>query len=123
MRLLLSLCLTVSVAVIVTSQQTLDFGADDREETEKFQKVVEELCKNRPENEYFRLSTETNCRDAVRCVQNDFKGGHSLAAIRCPSGLVFDLDQQTCDWASKVRTRIETKMCIETLELCNVLDN
>ena len=41
-------------------------------------------------------------RDAVRCVKNDFKGGHSLAAIRCPTGLVFNLDGQTCDWANKV---------------------
>ncbi len=51
----------------------------------------------------FRLSTESNCRDAVRCVQNDFRGGHNLAAIRCPTGLVFDLDGQTCNWAGQVR--------------------
>jgi len=38
----------------------------------------------------------------VRCVQNDFKGGHSLAAVRCPTGLVFDLDGQTCNWAAQV---------------------
>ena len=50
-----------------------------------------------------RLSTESNCRDAVRCVRNDFRGGHSLAAIRCPTGLVFDLDGQTCNWAGQVR--------------------
>lgn len=68
------------------------------------QKVIEELCKDRPNKEYFRLSTESNCRDAVRCVENDFKGGHTLAAIRCPTGLVFDLDGQTCNWAGKVKT-------------------
>ncbi len=87
----------------LASPQVGEFGSDDREEQERFAKVVEELCKNRPGNEYFRLSTESNCRDAVRCVANDFRGGHSLAAVRCPTGLVFDLDGQTCDWASKVR--------------------
>ena len=47
--------------------------------------------------------TLARLRDAVRCVKNDFKGGHSLAAIRCPTGLVFNLDGQTCDWANKVQ--------------------
>ena len=83
-------------------QNEIDFGADDRVEQEKFQTVIEGLCKDRPKDEYFRLSTESNCRDAVRCVVNDFKGGHSLAAVRCPTGLLFDLDGQTCDWAAKV---------------------
>lgn len=27
---------------------------------------VDELCKNRPPDEYFRLSTEGDCRDVVR---------------------------------------------------------
>lgn len=27
---------------------------------------VDELCKNRPADEYFRLSTEGDCRDVVR---------------------------------------------------------
>ena len=77
-----------------------------RVEKDRLQAVIESLCKNRAENEYFRLSTESNCRDAVRCVQNDFKGGHSLAAVRCPTGLVFDLDGQTCNWASQVSTKV-----------------
>ena len=49
------------------------------------------------------VTTNARLRDAVRCVKNDFKGGHSLAAIRCPTGLVFNLDGQTCDWANKVQ--------------------
>jgi hypothetical protein len=96
-----SICLgLVTLAVAVVKCQ--DFGGAARDEKERFQKVIEELCKNRPGNEYFRLSTESNCRDAVRCVSNDYKGGHSLAAVRCPTGLVFDLDEQTCDWSRKV---------------------
>jgi len=90
------------VAGLVQTQNQIDFGQEDRVEKDRLQAVIESLCKNRAENEYFRLSTESNCRDAVRCVQNDFKGGHSLAAVRCPTGLVFDLDGQTCNWASQV---------------------
>jgi hypothetical protein len=41
-------------------------------------------------------------RDVVRCVPNDFVGGHTLAAVRCPTGLLFDLDGQVCDWANRV---------------------
>ena len=82
-----------------------------RVEKDRLQAVIESLCKNRAENEYFRLSTESNCRDAVRCVQNDFKGGHSLAAVRCPTGLVFDLDGQICNWASQVITQVFVTCC------------
>ena len=92
----------MGVAALADPQRGIDFGANDRVEQEKFQTVIEGLCKDRPKDEYFRLSTESNCRDAVRCVANDFKGGHSLAAVRCPTGLLFDLDGQTCDWAAKV---------------------
>ena len=88
---------------VVIGQEIIDFGAKDRQESDRLQKVIEELCKNRPVNEYFRLSAESNCRDAVRCVNSDFGGGPKLAAIRCPAGLVFDLDGQTCNWASQVR--------------------
>lgn len=102
MHKLLSVILLALVAGLVQTQNQIDFGVEDRVEKDRLQAVIESLCKNRAENEYFRLSTESNCRDAVRCVQNDFKGGHSLAAVRCPTGLVFDLDGQTCNWASQV---------------------
>ena len=26
-----------------------------------------------------------------------------LASVKCPSGLAFDLERQTCDWKAKVR--------------------
>ena len=90
---------------VCLSRGQIDFGADDRAEDQRLQGVIEELCKNRPQNEYFRLSTESNCRDAVRCVQNDFAGGHTLAAVRCPTGLVFDLDGQTCNWQAQVNIK------------------
>lgn len=56
-----------------------------------------ELCKGRPASEYFRLTADEDCRDVVRCsVQG-------LLALRCPSGLAFDIDKQTCDWKSNVK--------------------
>ncbi len=46
--------LAIFVASIVKGQGTIDFGAADREEADRLQNVIEELCKNRPDNEYFR---------------------------------------------------------------------
>ena len=102
MRIIPQICIVTVAILALCNGQTINFGASDKAESDRLQAVIEELCKNRPGNEYFRLSTESNCRDAVRCVANDFKGGHSLAAVRCPTGLVFDLDGQTCNWASQV---------------------
>ena len=102
---------------LVVGQEILDFGAKDRAEAERLQQVIEELCRNRPVNEYFRLSAESNCRDAVRCVNNDFGGGPKLAAIRCPAGLVFDLDGQTCNWASQVSLTNHT-VCFINFKIC-----
>jgi len=99
------LVLALSLSAIQPMPQTsnsIDFSEERDNEDSRYQAVIQELCKNRPPNEYFRLSTESNCRDVVRCVANDFVGGHSLAAVRCPTGLLFDLDGQVCDWANKV---------------------
>jgi len=84
------------------TSNSIDFSEERDNEDTRYQAVIQELCRNRPANEYFRLSTESNCRDVVRCVPNDFVGGHTLAAVRCPTGLLFDLDGQVCDWANKV---------------------
>ena len=47
---------------------------------------VNELCEDRPENEYFRLTTESDCRDVVRCDKADSSGQIRLAAVKCPNG-------------------------------------
>jgi len=96
----------VLVAVLANAapqtSNDINFNEDREAEEDRYRNVIQELCKNRPPNEYFRLSTESNCRDVVRCVANDFVGGHSLAAVRCPTGLLFDLYGQVCDWSSRV---------------------
>merc|ERR1712002_1302546 len=63
---------------------------------------VEELCQDRPPNEYFRLSTEGSCQNVVRCDRAGVAGTIRLASVKCPSGLAFDLERQTCDWKAKV---------------------
>jgi len=51
------------------------------------------LCKDKSAGELFRLSAgKQNCRNVVQCT------GSGLQAIRCPPGLAFDLEKQTCDW-------------------------
>jgi len=68
---------------------------------EDFHTSVEELCEGRQRNEYFRLSVE-DCREVVRCDRAGIAGSIRLAKVKCPSGLFFDLERQTCDWRNKV---------------------
>lgn len=37
-----------------------------------------------------------------RCDKAGLAGKIRLAAVRCPAGLAFDIDRQTCDWKAKV---------------------
>jgi len=57
----------------------------------------QKLCKDKSTGELFRLNTgKENCRDVIQCT------AAGLQAIRCPPGLAFDLEAQTCDWKDKV---------------------
>jgi len=53
------------------------------------------LCSDKAPGELFRLS-DKDCRNVVQCADS------GLQAIRCPPGLAFDLDKQTCDWKAAV---------------------
>merc|ERR1711879_727955 len=65
---------------------------DDDDETER------KLCKDKSAGELFRLKEgEENCRDVIQCT------AAGLQAIRCPPGLAFDLEKQTCDWKWAVK--------------------
>ncbi|KAG8226867.1 hypothetical protein J437_LFUL006576 [Ladona fulva] len=64
---------------------------------------IDELCDGRPPDEYFRLTTEGDCRDVVRCDQAGENGVTRLAGVKCPTGLAFDIDRQTCDWKTNVK--------------------
>jgi len=73
-----------------------------RKEDAGIQDSIEDLCENRPPTEYFRMSTSGDCRDVVRCDRAGIAGTIRLATVKCPNGLAFDLDRQTCDWKAKV---------------------
>ena len=94
LALLLAAVVLPHTAAKPQTSNAIDYSEDRTNEEEKYKALIQELCKFRPANEYFRLSAESNCRDVVRCVPNDFIGGHTLAAVRCPTGLLFDLDGQ-----------------------------
>jgi hypothetical protein len=60
--------------------------------------IKDALCKDKNAGEFFRLiAGDVNCRDVVACAEN------GLQAIRCPPGLAFDLDKQTCEWKNAVK--------------------
>jgi len=64
----------------------------DDDETER------KLCADKSAGELFRLKEgEENCRDVIQCT------AAGLQAIRCPPGLAFDLEKQTCDWKWAVK--------------------
>jgi hypothetical protein len=81
------------------SAQINDVAGDDDDD---FQDAVQDLCAGRPTNEYFRLSTEGNCQSVVRCDRAGLAGTIRLASVKCPAGLSFDLEKQTCDWKANV---------------------
>jgi hypothetical protein len=122
------------------SHDPLYFSAHGKDVLERFKRQLsrdelinlspEELCKDRLSEEYFRLTTEGDCRDVVRletiffslgffhncknallqlslfstfrCDRAGLAGTIRLAAVRCPAGLAFDITRQTCDWKRRV---------------------
>lgn len=46
-----------------------------------------------------------------RCDKGGENGVTRLASVRCPGGLAFDIDRQTCDWKTNVKNcdKIESK--------------
>jgi len=64
------------------------------EKSEDFEK---KLCADKSSGELFRLQGgKEHCRDVVQCTSAGFQ------AVRCPPGLAFDLEKQTCDWKNVV---------------------
>lgn len=46
-----------------------------------------------------------------RCDKGGENGVTRLASVRCPVGLAFDIERQTCDWKTNVKNcdEIESK--------------
>ncbi|KAK0074128.1 hypothetical protein PV325_008737 [Microctonus aethiopoides] len=85
------------IAFIAVTTKAQDDDGDNSEPN------AEELCDNRPGDEYFRLNTEGDCRDVVRCDKATEIGVVRLATVKCPTGLAFDIERQTCDWKTNVK--------------------
>ena len=83
LRAVSAISVLVAAAVIVRADEDDLLGAN-----------VNDLCKGRPDNEYFRLTTEGDCRDVVRCDRAGVSGVIRLATVKCPSSLAFDLGLQ-----------------------------
>lgn len=50
-----------------------------------------------------------------RCDQAGENGITRLAGVRCPNGLAFDIERQTCDWKTNVKNceKLESKFEIK----------
>merc|ERR1712203_387034 len=69
-------------------------GAPEDEDEEELERA---LCKDKGAGEWFRLEQgDDKCRDVIQCTAS------GLQAIRCPAGLAFDIEKQTCNWKASV---------------------
>ncbi|KAL2748198.1 hypothetical protein V1477_003483 [Vespula maculifrons] len=84
--------------------------AQDDEGADELDANAEELCHDRPGDEYFRLNVGGDCRDVVRCDKASEIGVTRLATVRCPTGLAFDIERQTCDWKTNVKNCEQLEM-------------
>jgi len=87
--------LTLALCVTWVSAQAGPEANILEDETEAF---TRQLCKGKEPGEWFRLSTK-DCRDVIQCTEA------GLQALRCPHGLAFDLELQTCDWNDNVQKK------------------
>jgi hypothetical protein len=57
-----------------------------------------------------------------RCDQAGENGITRLASVRCPNGLAFDIQRQTCDWKTNVKNchEIESKYDCTSAETCKM---
>lgn len=72
----------------------------------------EALCNDKNPGEFFRLlAGDAHCQDVVACAD------HGLQAIRCPTGLAFDLRKQICDLRREVKDCNHNQKSRPTLSL------
>lgn len=59
---LLGIIVIDCVTAAPQSNNNIDFSADRKDDVDRYAQLIDSLCKDRPENEYFRLTADTNCR-------------------------------------------------------------
>ncbi|XP_066942872.1 chitin deacetylase 1-like isoform X2 [Macrobrachium rosenbergii] len=77
----------------IVKRQAATVSEPTEDEADAFTK---ELCRDKGAGEWFRLDLN-DCRDVIQCTEA------GLQALRCPHGLAFNLELQTCDWKDNVK--------------------
>merc|ERR1711935_160517 len=98
-RLILAVFLALHCINAVFGQSIRINQNEAPQDDEDDEKALErQLCSDKEAGLWFRLETGKNkCRDVIlRTVSG-------LQAIRCPAGLAFDIEKQTCDWKASVK--------------------
>jgi len=74
--------------------------------------TLRKLCAGKQPGEWFRLNSGPgNCKEVVQCTSA------GLQQIKCPTGLVFDLEKQACDWKSAVNNCDQTARVVKAKPL------
>ncbi|XP_055707047.1 chitin deacetylase 1 [Phlebotomus papatasi] len=98
MEKLLVLFVTL-IALSISNVSCVRVKRQSDDSSKKEESFEQELCKDKDAGEWFRLvaGEGDNCRDVIQCTSS------GLQAIRCPAGLYFDIEKQTCDWKDAVK--------------------
>ena len=91
--------LLLTLLLLPTTLGKFSRRTKEREEEEA---ALEELCSRRNPGEFFRVSEGGDCREVATCDREAATGALRLATLKCPGGLYFDLERQTCDWLANV---------------------
>merc|ERR1711935_112114 len=93
-KVIMRKCRLLIILAVFLIAHSINAAPQDDEEKE----LERQLCQDKGAGEWFRLeSGEKKCRDVIQCTVS------GLQAIRCPSGLAFDIEKQTCDWKASVK--------------------
>merc|ERR1711971_730314 len=93
-KVIMRKCRLLIILAVFLIAHSINAAPQDEEEKE----LERQLCQDKGAGEWFRLeSGEDKCRDVIQCTAS------GLQAIRCPSGLAFDIEKQTCDWKASVK--------------------
>merc|ERR1711971_849683 len=93
-KVIMRKCRLLIILAVFLIAHSINAAPQDEEEEE----LERQLCQDKGAGEWFRLeSGEDKCRDVIQCTAS------GLQAIRCPAGLAFDIEKQTCGWKASVK--------------------
>merc|ERR1712060_800345 len=84
-KVIMRKCRLLIILAVFLIAHSINAAPQDEEEEE----LERQLCQDKGAGEWFRLeSGEDKCRDVIQCTAS------GLQAIRCPSGLAFDIENK-----------------------------